>query len=167
MTTEERLAKVERELTERKEAEAMDTLVKFVGACVLAAALAVGFLAPFARAQAESPRVPEAAAEEAADRPAPPAENAAESIEAPLGPVYVRPFEPMTVTLLGLKEFHTPVYFRSPLATPSPTDASVDRCLPLAAGAAVADWLMFTGRALAFPIEMILCPPWTKVPLAD
>ena len=120
----------------------------------LAAVLAVGFLVPFAWAQAEAPA-------------APAAENAPESLEAPFGPVYVRPFEPMTVTLLGLKESHTPVYFRSPLATPSPTDASVDRCLPLAAGAAVADWLMFTGRALAFPIEMILCPPWTKFPLAD
>ena len=133
----------------------------------LAAALAVGFLAPFAGAQAEAPRAPEAAAEEAAERPAPPAENAPESLEAPLGPVYVRPFEPMTVTLLGLKETGAPVYFRSPLAEPSPTDASVDRCPPLAAGAALADWLMFTGRALAFPVEMVLCPPWTKVPLAD
>lgn len=133
----------------------------------LAAVLAVGFLVPFAGAQAEAPAVPETAAEEATDRPAPAAEDAPESLEAPLGPVYVRPFEPMTVTLLGLKESHAPVYFRSPLATPSPTDASVDRCVPLAAGAAVADWLMFTGRALAFPIEMILCPPWTKFPLAD
>ena len=129
----------------------MDLLVKFAGACVLAAALAVGFLAPFAWAQDEAPA----------------ASNAPESIEAPLGPVYVRPFEPMTVTLLGLKESHAPIYFRSPLATPSPKDESVDRCLPLAAGAAVADWLMFTGRALAFPIEMILCPPWTKFPLVD
>ena len=133
----------------------------------LAAVLAVGFLVPFAGAQAEVPAAPEAAAEEAADRPAPAAENVPESLEAPFGPVYVRPFEPMTVTLLGLKESHTPVYFRSPLATPSPTDASVDRCLPLAAGAAVADWLMFTGRVLAFPVEMVLCPPWTKFPLAD
>jgi len=133
----------------------------------LAAVLAVGFLVPFAWAQAEAPAAPEAAAEEATDRPAPAAEDAPESLEAPFGPVYVRPFEPMTVTLLGLKESHTPVYFRSPLATPSPKDAFVDRCLPLAAGAAVADWLMFTGRALAFPIEMILCPPWTKFPLAD
>ncbi|MCX5648410.1 MAG: hypothetical protein NTX40_04845 [Planctomycetota bacterium] len=133
----------------------------------LAAVLAVGFLVPFAWAQDEAPAAPEAAATEAADRPAPAAENAPESLEAPLGPVYVRPFEPMTVTLLGLKESHAPIYFRSPLATPSPTDASVDRCLPLAAGAALADWLMFTGRALAFPIEMILCPPWTKFPLAD
>lgn len=133
----------------------------------LAAVLAVGFLVPFAGAQAEAPAAPETAAEEATDRPAPAAEDAPESLEAPLGPVYVRPFEPMTVTLLGLKESHAPVYFRSPLATPSPTDASVDRCVPLAAGAAVADWLMFTGRALAFPIEMILCPPWTKFPLAD
>lgn len=133
----------------------------------LAAVLAVGFLVPFAWAQAEAPAAPEAAAEEATDRPAPAAEDAPESLEAPLGPVYVRPFEPMTVTLLGLKESGAPVYFRSPLATPSPTDASVDRCVPLAVGAAVADWLMFTGRALAFPIEMILCPPWTKFPLAD
>ena len=133
----------------------------------LAAGLAVGFLVPFAWAQAEAPTAPEAAAEEATDRPAPVDAGAAESLEAPLGPVYVRPFEPMTVTLLGLKEFHTPVYFRSPLAEPSPADASVDRCLPLAAGAAVADWLMFTGRALAFPVEMILRPPWTKFPLAD
>jgi hypothetical protein len=133
----------------------------------LAAVLAVGFLIPFAWAQDEAPAAPEAAATEVADRPAPAVENAPESLEAPLGPVYVRPFEPMTVTLIRLKEFHTPVYFRSPLATPSPTDASVDRCLPLAAGAALADWLMFTGRALAFPIEMILCPPWTKFPLAD
>ena len=133
----------------------------------LAAVLAVGFLVPFAWAQAEVPRAPEAAAEVAADRPAPAAENAAESLEAPFGPVYVRPFEPMTVTLLGLKESHTPVYFRSPLATPSPKDASVDRCPPLAAGAALADWLMFTGRVLVFPVEMILCPPWTKFPLAD
>ena len=133
----------------------------------LAAVLAVGFLVPFAWAQDEAPAAPEAAAGEAADSAAPVAEKAAESIEAPLGPVYVRPFEPMTVTLIRLKESHTPVYFRSPLAAPSPTDASVDRCLPLAAGAALADWLMFTGRALAFPIEMILCPPWTKFPLAD
>jgi len=134
----------------------------------LAAILVVGFLAPFAWAQAEAPATaPEAAAEEANDRPAPAASSAAESLEAPLGPVYVRPFEPMTVTLLGLKESGAPVYFRSPLAEPSPNDASVDRCLPLAAGAALADWLMFTGRALAFPVEMILCPPWTKFPLAD
>jgi len=133
----------------------------------LAAVLAVGFLVPFAWAQAEAPAAPEAAAEEATERPAPAASSAAESIEAPLGPVYVRPFEPMTVTLIRLKESHTPVYFRSPLAAPSPTDASVDRCLPLAAGAALADWLMFTGRALAFPVEMVLCPPWTKFPLAD
>ena len=133
----------------------------------LAAVLAVGFLVPFAWAQDEAPAAPEAAAEEATDRPALPAENAAESLEAPFGPVYVRPFEPMTVTLLGLKESGAPVYFRSPLATPSPKDASVDRCPPLAAGAALADWLMFTGRVLAFPVEMVLCPPWTKFPLAD
>jgi len=148
----------------------MDTLVKFAGVCVLAAAMAGAAWAQDVPAHPETAAdaiAPEAAATEAADRPAPPVEDAPESIEAPLGPVYVRPFEPMTVTLLGLKESHTPVYFRSPLATPSPKDASVDRCLPLAAGAAVADWLMFTGRALAFPIEMILCPPWTKFPLSD
>jgi len=133
----------------------------------LAAVLGVGLLAPFAWAQAEVPVAPEGAAAEAAVRPAPASENATESPEPPLGPVYVRPFEPMTVTLLGLKESCTPVYFRSPLAEPSPNDASVDRCLPLAAGAAVADWLTFTGRALAFPVEMILCPPWTKIPLPD
>jgi len=133
----------------------------------LAAALAVGFLAPFAWAQAEVPAAPSAAAEKATDRPETENAGAPESLEAPLGPVYVRPFEPMTVTLLGLKESGAPVYFRSPLAEPSPADASVDRCVPLAAGAALADWLMFTGRALAFPVEMVLCPPWTKFPLAD
>jgi hypothetical protein len=148
----------------------MDARIKRAVVCVLVAAMAGTAWAQHVPAHPETAAdaiAPEAAAEEAADRPAPAAENAAESIEAPLGPVYVRPFEPMTVTLLGLKESGAPVYFRSPLATPSPTDASVDRCLPLAAGAAVADWLMFTGRVLAFPVEMILCPPWTKVPLAD
>jgi len=170
MTTEERLAKVERKLTARKEAEAIDTLVKFAGACFLAAAMADAAWAQEAPAHPETAAdaiAPSAAAEEAADRPAPAAENVPESLEAPFGPVYVRPFDPMTVTLLGLKESHTPVYFRSPLATPSPKDASVDRCPPLAAGAALADWLMFTGRVLAFPVEMVLCPPWTKFPLAD
>ena len=119
----------------------------------LAGVVAVGFLARCAWA-----------GEEAA---APAEPVGAESQDASLGPVYVRPFAPMTATRIRLKESHTPVYFRSPLAEPSPADASVDRCLPLAAGAALADWLMFTGRALAFPVEMVLCPPWTKVPLAD
>ncbi len=85
---------------------------------------------------------------------------------AAVGPVYVRPFKPMHVTAARLRQVHTPVYFRSPLAEPSPSDRSVDACLPLAVGAAFADWTLLTVRVLGFPVEMAVCPPWTTRPLA-
>ncbi len=128
----------------------MDALVKLAGVCVLVAAMAGA-----AWAQQES--VP---SEDAAEAAAP--VEAGEALE----PAGVRSFEPMTLVVFRPGGLCPPVYFRSPLAEPSPTDAAVDRCVPLAAGAAVADWMMFTVRALAFPIEMVLAPPWQTRPLA-
>jgi len=77
-----------------------------------------------------------------------------------LGPIRVRSFRPMHTGPVRLRERHGPVYFRSLLAEPTASDRDVDRCPPLACGAAVADWLMFTFRALGFPVEMALAPPW-------
>ncbi|MFO8013559.1 MAG: hypothetical protein R6X20_09670 [Phycisphaerae bacterium] len=77
-----------------------------------------------------------------------------------LGPVHVRSFRPMQTSPVRLRERHGPVYFRSILAEPTASDRDVDRCVPLAAGAAVADWMMFTFRALGFPVEMAIAPPW-------
>jgi hypothetical protein len=101
-----------------------------------------------------------AAAADAED-PAPP-EPATVKAEAEerLGPIRVRPFKPMRTSPVRLRERHGPVYFRSLLAEPTASDRDVDRCVPLAAGAAVADWLMFTFRALGFPVEMAIAPPW-------
>ncbi len=82
-----------------------------------------------------------------------------------LGPVHVRPFKPMRTQPIRLRERHTPVYFRSPFAEPAASDRDVDRCVPLACGAAVADWMMFTFRALGFPVEMAVAPPWQTQPL--
>jgi len=104
----------------------------------------------------------------AGDAPGPTEAKAAEEHIAPaetLGPVYVRPFRPMHVSAVRLRGRHGPVYFRSPLAEPAASDRDVDRCVPLACGAAVADWMMFTFRALGFPVEMALAPPWQSEPL--
>ena len=85
--------------------------------------------------------------------------------EVHLGPVYVRSFKPMRTRPIRLRERHTPVYFRSPLAEPAASDRDVDRCLPLAAGAAVADWAVFAARVVGFPVEMAIAPPWQTQPL--
>jgi len=142
-----------------KEAEPMDACVKLAGVCVLAAALAV-----VACAQ-EAPAPPETAAADVVASSAPEAAPPAPGDEA-LEFAGVRPFEPMTLVVFRPGGSCPPVYFRSPLAEPSGSDAAVDRCVPLAAGAAVADWMMFTVRVLAFPIEMVLAPPWQTRPLA-
>ena len=82
-----------------------------------------------------------------------------------LGPVTVRDFKAMAIRPVRLKARHSPVYFRSPLAAPTACDRDVDANVPLACGAAMADWLMFTFRALGFPVEMALAPPWQTRPL--
>jgi len=135
----------------------MNASVKLAWACVLVAGLAVA-----ARAQEET--APAEAAEPAVTEA--PAEAPAAAAEESLGPVRVRPFEPMTLVVFRPGGSCPPVYLRSPLAEPSPNDEAVDRCVPLAAGAAVADWMMFTIRALAFPVEMTIAPPWQMRPLA-
>ena len=134
----------------------MDALARMVAICgtlLLAAAAAMAQAAPAPAAaaarEADSGATPEAAGRAAA-----------------VGPVYVRPFKPMQVTAARLRQVHTPVYFRSPLAEPSPADRSVDACLPLAVGAAFADWTLLTVRVLGFPVEMAVCPPWKTRPLA-
>jgi hypothetical protein len=108
--------------------------------------------APATAADAEDPAPPE------------PATVKAEAAER-LGPIRVRPFKPMRTSPVRLRERHGPVYFRSLLAEPTASDRDVDRCVPLACGAAVADWLMFTFRALGFPVEMAIAPPWQTEPL--
>jgi hypothetical protein len=82
-----------------------------------------------------------------------------------LGPVYVRSFKPMRTSPIRLWERHGPVYFRSPFAEPTASDRDVDRCIPLAAGAAVADWAIFAARVLGFPVELAIAPPWQTEPL--
>ncbi len=77
-----------------------------------------------------------------------------------LGPVTVRPFKPMTIRTVRLRERHGPVYFRSPLAEPTASDRDVDANVPLACGVTVADWMMLVFRALGFPVEMAVRPPW-------
>ena len=77
-----------------------------------------------------------------------------------LGPVTVRSFKPMQTSPIRLRGRHTPVYFRSPFAEPAASDRDVDGCVPLACGAAVADWAIFAARVLGFPVEMAIAPPW-------
>ena len=82
-----------------------------------------------------------------------------------LGPVYVRAFGPMAIRPVQLDERCGPVYFRSPFAEPAACDRDVDGNVPLACGAAMADWLMFTFRVLGFPVEMAIALPWRCEPL--
>jgi hypothetical protein len=84
---------------------------------------------------------------------------------APLGPIFVRPFKPMEISVVTLTERHPPVWFRSPLAEPTPADAAMDRAILPTAGLGMADWFLFTGRVLAFPVEIVLRPPWVMLPL--
>jgi len=136
----------------------MDALARMVAICgtlLLAAAAAMAQAAPAPAAAVAAREADSGAKPEAAGRAA-----------AAVGPVYVRPFKPMQVTAARLRQVHTPVYFRSPLAEPSPSDRSVDACLPLAVGAAFADWTLLTVRVLGFPVEMAVCPPWKTRPLA-
>ena len=134
----------------------MNALARMVAIC--------GTLLLAAAGAAPAAPAPAAAAARAADSGAKP--EAAGRAAAAVGPVYVRPFKPMQVTAARLRQVHTPVYFRSPLAEPSPADRSVDACLPLAVGAAFADWTLLTVRVLGFPVEMAVCPPWKTRPLA-
>jgi len=82
-----------------------------------------------------------------------------------LGPVCVRAFGPMVIRPVRLNERCGPVYFRSPFAEPAASDRDVDGNVPLACGAAMADWLMFTFRVLGFPVEMAIALPWRCEPL--
>ena len=134
---------------------ALTRMVAIGGTLLLAAAAGAAQAAPAPAAAAAAREADSGATPEAAGRAA-----------AAVGPVYVRPFKPMQVTAVRLRQVHTPVYFRSPLAEPSPSDRSVDACLPLAVGAAFADWTLFTVRVLGFPVEMAVCPPWKTSPLA-
>jgi len=128
-----------------------------VPAFVMGMVLALGAASAAAAGDAQGPP----AAKDEPVQPAGPREVASESP----GPVYVRSFRPMHIHPVRLRERHGPVYFRSPLAEPTASDRDVDRCAPLACGAAVADWMMFTFRALGFPVEMALAPPWQVRPL--
>jgi len=132
-----------------------------VGAMILLPAMALAGPAPAAEeGKGDAAAAPSdeagavSATTEAAEAKAGPAQVA------PAGPVRARGFAPMTIRAARLEEKHTPVYFRSPLAEPGPGDRRVDRNVPLASGAAVADWFMFACRALGFPVEMALRPPW-------
>jgi len=82
-----------------------------------------------------------------------------------VGPVCVRPFKPMQVSPVRLRQRHPPVWFRSPFAGPAAADADMDRYVAPTAGLAMAEWFLFAGRVLAFPIEMVVCPPWQTRPL--
>jgi len=117
---------------------------------IVASAVAVGAALVLAVSAMGAESVPAAGEREGHDR---------------LGPIHVRSFRPMHTSPVRLCERHGPVYFRSLLAEPAASDRDVDRNVGLACGAAVADWLMFTFRALGFPVEMAIAPPWRTEPL--